>query len=240
MPTSSTTFFTAPTPYGTAGNDRYTGTSGVNMFQGQGGNDVIYGLGGNDYLAGGDGNDFVIGGDGNDSLHANAGNDTLNGGAGNDILYASGGQDLMIGGTGNDKVVLPQLRRLYEVVVVSDSILRVTYNGPATTATQIANLAGSTRVEGVETLQFAGNEQVSVASYVSGATTAGTSTGGFGSSTWANTVTSIFGTSLGGTIVNGLSSVSGGIGSGLSGLGLRNAPFSGAHKNTGLLSGGGA
>ncbi len=79
-----------PGPFGTPGDDTFTGTNGTNF---------AFGLGGDDSLAGEGGGDFLVGGDGNDTLVGGAGNDVISGGNDNDVIVWRTGD-------GNDRVAL--------------------------------------------------------------------------------------------------------------------------------------
>ena len=113
--------------YAGDGNDTVRGGLGIDVIFGHAGDDTIYGGADGDVIIGGTGNDTIYGGDGIsvavvvvDPLHADVLialdpepavavgplDDTINGGSGDDIIYGGGGWDVLAGDSGHD-ILLP-------------------------------------------------------------------------------------------------------------------------------------
>jgi len=111
--------------YAGDGNDTVRGGLGIDIIFGHAGDDTIYGGADGDVIIGGTGNDTIYGGDGVtvavvDPLHLDVLtaldpepavavgpiDDTINGGSGDDILYGGGGWDSLSGDSGHD-ILLP-------------------------------------------------------------------------------------------------------------------------------------
>ncbi|MHA7777189.1 putative Ig domain-containing protein [Roseibium sp. M-1] len=87
---------------GEGGDDTISGDSGNDTLNGDAGDDFIDGGSGTDDINGGDGNDQLFGGAGDDTIVGGSGDDVLNGDAQIGSALAQAGNDLLIGGTGND------------------------------------------------------------------------------------------------------------------------------------------
>ncbi len=90
------------------------------------------------------GADHLIGGAQDDQLWGDAGDDWLQGGAGKDLLVAGAGNDLLDGGEGQDRAWLPHAR----------AVCQLQYE-PATGSWLLQHPEGQTRLQHIETLQFA-------------------------------------------------------------------------------------
>ena len=82
--------------------DTLQGDGGKNVLNGGAGDDRMSGLGSADILSGGSGDDVLLGGNGGDVLLGGAGLDVLVGDNGNDVLNGDNGNDNLNGGEGND------------------------------------------------------------------------------------------------------------------------------------------
>lgn len=88
--------------------------------------------------------DHLIGGAQDEQLWGDAGDDWLQGGAGNDLLVAGAGIDLLDGGEGQDRAWLPHARAVCQL-----------HYEPASGSWLLQHPEGQTRLQHIETLQYA-------------------------------------------------------------------------------------
>ena len=186
----------ADTLHGNADNDTLVGDDGNDTLYGDDGNDQLYGSDGEDIIYGDGGkgssltgNDTIHGGNGADTLYGNNGNDILYGDAGDDVLWGDGGStttgsDTLFGGTGNDTLTDAGGANILDGEADNDTISVTLLDGSSST------LSGGT---GTDTIDLS-NLSTSVANPGALTSTVAFSAEGEGSISYADTVSSSYGT----------------------------------------------
>lgn len=133
------------------GDDTFQGSGLADRVMGGVMNDVLNGNGGDDLLAGGFGNDTLVGGAGNDGLY---------GELGDDLIQTLGG-DAVFGGEGNDRIELGDLTfASIDGGAGIDTLVLPT----GALSLNLALVAASVRVSGIETIAMRGGQTVSLTS----------------------------------------------------------------------------
>ncbi len=182
----------ANTIWGGNGMDRLEGGDGADVLVGDAGNDTLVGGNGNDTLTGGadiDTVDYsysstnwtinlaatsaqavsgsetdtiatvenVIGGSGNDIITGTTAANVLTGGAGNDRITGGTGNDGINGGLGTDIAVFAGTQATY-TITTNNGVVSITDNATTTDGND-----GTDTLTGIETVEFKGGIQVSLA-----------------------------------------------------------------------------
>ncbi len=134
--------------------------TGDDTFQGSGLADRVMGGVMNDVLNGNGGDDLLAGGFGNDTLAGGAGNDGLYGELGDDLIQTQGG-DAVFGGEGNDRIELGDLTfASVDGGAGIDTLVLPT----GALSLNLALVAASGRVSGIEAIAMRGSQTVSLTS----------------------------------------------------------------------------